>query len=804
MSIEARRIGKYELRERLGGGSLTDVWKAFDIQLQRYVAIKLLRDELQNDPDFSKRFVREARMLASLHHPNIIQIHDFQVSQPYESKSTIAYMVMDYIAGQTLEDYIHNTSARGQFPAASDIVHLFLSIGSAIDYAHQQGMIHRDIKPANILLNKQRTTYNSMGEPILTDFGIAKLLGMSSTAMSGSWQGTPHYIAPEQVQGYAGNERSDIYSLGVILYEVCTGVLPFRGENPAVIAMQHVNAPPPAPQLINPNISPALSTVILRSLAKDPASRFESASSMALAIAKAFNVPVPENLQQTIQVNNPSAQRSVQSSSTSAHLSAEMPLASVVTPQPLITPANSTPGLGEQMPALVNTSKESIYTPASLTQSPLSASVQTPAVTVIPPPAVTPTLQPTPAASYPHLRKRTPKRRILIAMAALLLVILGGFGLSAFYVLSHKETAVGNTSHIVGYAFYSSSGLLSEASSQGIDDQFQIALQNIPATASGKGYYGWLLGDRHKNTKQNRCKAAQELVPLGILPIHNNAINMFYAGDAKHTNLIGCTSRFLITEESSASIPTKPSTDKNTWRYYAELPQIPNPKDALHYSALDLMRHLLFEGGGLKQQNIHGGTDIRFLRNAQKIWEWASSARDTWGNTTGSNLMHRQIIRILDYLDGTAPNLVSTELPRSAQPQLLVDPILGAVGMIDLPKQNASYVDRISRQLSTIALDPGVTAQMRSLAIQLNKELNAIQSWLEKVHQDAKQLVKLDSKQLQQPAALSMLDDMQTFAGYAFVGLRDPATNKVQAGIAQLHDGIQQLATFDVAAYSSH
>jgi len=165
--------------------------------------------------------------------------------------------------------------------------------------------------------------------------------------------------------------------------------------------------------------------------------------------------------------------------------------------------------------------------------------------------------------------------------------------------------------------------------------------------------------------------------------------------------------------------------------------------------------------------------------------------------------MHRQIIRILDYLDGTAPKLVSTELPRGAQPQLLVDSTFGAVGMIDLPKQNSSYVDRISHQLSTIALDSGVTAQMKSLAIQLNKELNAIQSWLEKVHQDAKQLVKLDSKQLQQPAALSMLDDMQTFAGYAFVGLRDPATNKVQAGIAQLHEGIQQLATFDVTAYSS-
>src|SRR5713226_5082725 len=151
MSTEARRIGKYELRTRLGQGVVTEVWKAFDTQLQRYVAIKLLHDDLQNDPDFVKRFVREARIVASLHHSNIVQVHDFQAFRPPESGTTIAYMVMDYIEGQTLADYIHSTSSRGNFPPAADIVHLFLSISSAIDYAHHHDMIHRDIKPANIL-----------------------------------------------------------------------------------------------------------------------------------------------------------------------------------------------------------------------------------------------------------------------------------------------------------------------------------------------------------------------------------------------------------------------------------------------------------------------------------------------------------------------------------------------------------------------------------------------------------------------------------------------------------------------------
>src|SRR6266571_2598965 len=147
MSTELQRLGKYALLERLGSGGMAEVWKASDTQLQRYVAIKILHADLQVDPDFIARFEREARVVASLYHPNIVQVHDFHIARPPESKSTIAYMVMDYIEGQTLDEYIHNTSSQGKFPPAADIVHLFASIGSAIDYAHQQGMVHRDLKP---------------------------------------------------------------------------------------------------------------------------------------------------------------------------------------------------------------------------------------------------------------------------------------------------------------------------------------------------------------------------------------------------------------------------------------------------------------------------------------------------------------------------------------------------------------------------------------------------------------------------------------------------------------------------------
>ncbi len=269
---------------------MAEVWKAFDPQLHRYVAIKLIRADLRNDSDFMMRFEREARAIASLHHPNIIQIHDFQVTRPPESEHNLAYMVMAYIEGPTLADYISDTSQVGKFPSAIDLVHLFAPISAAIDYAHHKGMIHRDIKPANILLDKSNTESNPMGEPILTDFGIVKMLRSFTSSLVGSWIGTPLYMSPEQARGQPGNEQSDIYSLGVILYEICTGVRPFQGDNQISIIMQHVYAAPPQPDLVNAAIPPALSEVILCSLSKDPEERFPSATSMVEAIIQALDL----------------------------------------------------------------------------------------------------------------------------------------------------------------------------------------------------------------------------------------------------------------------------------------------------------------------------------------------------------------------------------------------------------------------------------------------------------------------------------------------------------------------------------
>src|SRR3989440_2296159 len=293
MSTNPRRIGKYELQELLGRGPRTEVWKALDTQEKRYVVIKFFHPNLEVDPDFVTRFLSEAQVIASLHHPNIVQIRDFQISQP-PVKAGLApvqnptpYVVMDYIEGQTLADFIMHTSRMGRFPPAAEIVRLLLPISAAIDYAHQRGIVHSDIKPGNILLGK--AAYSGIPIPMLTDFAMVQLLKTTGWPLKSAY-----YVSPEQAQGYIDNQRSDLYSLGVILYEMLTGTLPFEGDDPTDTITQQINATPTPPALINPNILPAATAVIMRSLAKNPATRFPSAGAMVSSLARALNISITE------------------------------------------------------------------------------------------------------------------------------------------------------------------------------------------------------------------------------------------------------------------------------------------------------------------------------------------------------------------------------------------------------------------------------------------------------------------------------------------------------------------------------
>src|SRR6185312_562075 len=360
-TVPFRRLGKYELQERLGRGGMAEVWKALDTQLQRHVAIKLLHANLQADANFVSRFQREAQVIASLHHPNIVQIHDFQFEQSSAGDSPIFYMVMAYIEGQTLADYIAKTSAQGKIPSPIEVVNLFTSISLAVDYAHQKGMIHRDIKPANILLDQHNRARNPMGEPILTDFGLAKLLGVNAVTLTGTQLGTPLYTSPEQARGEPGNERSDLYSLGVILYEMVTGTAPFRAETPTAVLAQHLFATPPAPVLINPNIPPALTMVIMTALAKDPNVRYSRAVTMTAAIAEALNVPLPESLAQSAfspEMRNVPTSTDMFASQSSAAPVSTPPAASVSPVGAQVTPGGPASGSGNSSQVAGNDASE--------------------------------------------------------------------------------------------------------------------------------------------------------------------------------------------------------------------------------------------------------------------------------------------------------------------------------------------------------------------------------------------------------------------------------------------------------------
>ncbi len=263
-----KTIGQYRIVEQIGLGGMATVYKAFQPSIDRYVAIKILPKQLAQDPNFVKRFQHEARAIAALEHPHILPVHDFGTSEGH------TYMVMRYVEGGTL------TNLMGQSIPPERIVKIVGNIARALDYAHRQGVVHRDIKPSNILIDKH-------GAELLTDFGIAKMIegsGDTQLTSAGSILGTPAYMAPEQAEGKAVDGRSDIYSLGVVLYELLTGQPPYRAETPLAVVLMHLNDPLPPPRTIRSDVPEPLERVVLKAMAKDPNQRFQTAAEMDQAL----------------------------------------------------------------------------------------------------------------------------------------------------------------------------------------------------------------------------------------------------------------------------------------------------------------------------------------------------------------------------------------------------------------------------------------------------------------------------------------------------------------------------------------
>ncbi|MBN1486378.1 MAG: SUMF1/EgtB/PvdO family nonheme iron enzyme [Anaerolineae bacterium] len=289
-----QHIGQYKVLEKIGQGGMAEIYKGIHPALERYVAIKLLGRSLQVDANLTQRFQREARAIAALRHPNIVQVYDFGVQDDQH------YMVMEYIEGSDLRAEIDRRQSREETFSHKEILSIASQIAAALDYAHEHGVVHRDIKPGNILLDKK-------GNAILTDFGLVMLQNRLSQATLGETFGTPEYIAPEQAMNSgAATAKSDIYSLGGLVYEMITGHLPFEGESALNLALKHISEEPTPPTTYVPDLAPEVEKALLQALAKQPEERYPTAGAFVDALGKAWE---EQRMDTTVVAHIPPAEK---------------------------------------------------------------------------------------------------------------------------------------------------------------------------------------------------------------------------------------------------------------------------------------------------------------------------------------------------------------------------------------------------------------------------------------------------------------------------------------------------------------
>lgn len=270
--------GRYQIEALLGQGGMSAVYRANDPNLRRPVAIKLIHAHLSGEPDFVRRFQEEAAAVARLRHPNIIQVYDFN------NDDDTYYIVFEFIPGETLQARLKRMFSANRQLETEETVNTIATLAEAIDYAHKQGLVHRDIKPANVMMNVHN-------QPILMDFGIVKIVGGTQHTATGATVGTARYMAPEQIRGEQVDGRTDIYSLGVTLFEMLSGRAPFEADSAMTVMMMHINDPVPSLALLRPDLPPALVAIVNKCLAKNPATRFQTAGDMATALRQSLKMP---------------------------------------------------------------------------------------------------------------------------------------------------------------------------------------------------------------------------------------------------------------------------------------------------------------------------------------------------------------------------------------------------------------------------------------------------------------------------------------------------------------------------------
>ncbi len=410
---------------------------------------------------------------------------------------------------------------------------------------------------------------------------------------------------------------------------------------------------------------------------------------------------------------------------------------------------------------------------------------------VIPPSGLTP-LRHTFSGFY---TVSTERGRVIIGLSFLLVATLVLGTVMALLLARPAPAKQVTSTGSYGQVDFFNTGLTGADNTTGVCDGLEVSLQNLAALPQGESYYAWLLPDKNE--------MGSGLLLARFSPVHGG-LSLRYISP-NHQNLFASYSRFLVTEESASLTPDSPTPDLNRWRYYAEIPQTPDPQAqtmgnmTVHYSDLDHLRHLLSGEPRLDQLSLHGGLSVWFFQNVSKVFEWASAANSVGPERSASEI-RQALIKILDYLDGT--ELVGQDVPPGTP--ILVDPTIGRVPLLTLD-ENAlpvpGYIRHIELHLVALTSSPHASAAQRTLAGQLDTQLNRVKASLDQARQDAAQLVKLSSKKLLSSSAQALLEDLEHQAMTAFIGEVNPATGTRIGGAIWIFDHIPELATLTVTAY---
>jgi serine/threonine protein kinase len=327
-TLIGHQLANFRIERLLGRGGMAKVYYGWDVKLERPVAIKVIDERYRGDHAYTDRFVREARAAATWNHPNILQVYHAG------DENDIYYFAMEYVRGLDLGKIIQHYADAGELLPLADVLKVGRAVANALDYAHIKGVIHRDIKPSNVLISEDERV-------VLADFGLALTVSQGTV---GEVFGSPHYISPEQARNSAeAVPQSDLYSLGVMLYEMLVGRLPFDDPSPASLALMHLTQEPPAPRSINPDINPAIQSVLLKALRKSPAKRFQTGRELMNALEQAMTEGLPPDTQPVTMPLPVGVAKSASPRTLSKVSIAERVTASILQTPPPTAPSKMTP-----------------------------------------------------------------------------------------------------------------------------------------------------------------------------------------------------------------------------------------------------------------------------------------------------------------------------------------------------------------------------------------------------------------------------------------------------------------------------